>query len=194
MRFQNKEVPCPAVPENKPKCLVYLLDLYLAKLPLFALEKNILYLRPKRNTPSVPEAPWYDNVPVGKNCLRTMVKDMCAEVEIYGKTNHSLRASGATALFQNNVPERVIQKVTGHRSLDALRTYEKISTEQHRDVSKVIMTNLQSCNKSVDQPGSSDCGQISGGFMGGINGCSIGSITVNFASEDSYKQNKFVTD
>ena len=77
LHFENKEVPCPAVPENRPKCLVLLMDLYLAKLPKFAFEKNILYLRPKRTTPSNPEEAWYENVAVGKNSLRTMVKDVC---------------------------------------------------------------------------------------------------------------------
>ena len=42
-----------------------------------------------------------------------------------------MRASGATAMFQKNIPERVIQKVTGHRSLHSLRAYERISTSQH---------------------------------------------------------------
>ena len=36
---------------------------------------------------------------------------------IDGKTNHSMRATGATMLFQNEIPERVIQTVTGHKSL-----------------------------------------------------------------------------
>ena len=62
---------------EQAKCLVFLMDLYLAKLPKFAFEKNILYLRPKRTTPSNPEEAWYDNVAVGKNSLRTMVKDVC---------------------------------------------------------------------------------------------------------------------
>ena len=85
-----KEVPCLAIPEERPKCLVFLMDLYLAKLPPFAFENNIVYLRPKRTTLQAPESPWYDNIPVGKNTLQTMVKDMCVEAKIYGKTNHSL--------------------------------------------------------------------------------------------------------
>ena len=32
------------------------------------------------------------------------------------KTNHSLRATGATALFSAGVPERLIRDVTGHQS------------------------------------------------------------------------------
>jgi integrase len=45
-----------------------------------------------------------------------------AKIEISGKslTNHSLRATGATRLFEANVPEKLIQERTGHRSIDAL--------------------------------------------------------------------------
>ena len=106
-----------------------------------------------------------------------MVKDMCAEAQILGKTNHSLRATGATTLFQIHVPEKVIQKVTGHRSLEALRTYGNISTYQHKEVSKVLMSNLKS-SQSV-QVGVNPMS----GFLGGINGSSIGNITVNVPLE-----------
>ena len=172
LRYENKQVPCPAVPENGQKCLVFLLDLYLSKLPTFAFEKDILYLRPKRSKPFDSVAAWYDQIPVGKNTLSTMVKDMCSEAAILGKTNHSLRATGATTLFQNNVPEKVIQKLTGHRSLDALRSYEQISSDQHMEVSKIMLSNIKSQDEISGS--SSICG-----VLGNVNGCSIGNLTVN---------------
>ena len=152
------------------------MDFYQSKLPPFAFENSILYLRPKRTTPQAPNASWYDNVPVGTNTLQSMVKDMCVEAGIHGITNHSLCASGATTLYQKNVPERVIQNITGHRSLEALHTYENISLEQHRNVSKLLMTNNTS--PSVEADVSS---RDNSGFLGGINGCSIGTMTVNFS-------------
>ena len=36
IRIENKTVICVAVSERRPMCLVYLLDLYLAKLPDYA--------------------------------------------------------------------------------------------------------------------------------------------------------------
>lgn len=68
-RHENKEVACPAVPDQEPRCLVFLMDLYLTKLPKYAFEKDVLYLHPKRATPSDSSALWYNNVPVGKNTL-----------------------------------------------------------------------------------------------------------------------------
>ena len=113
------------------------------------------------------------NVVAGKNSLRTMIKDMCSEAHILGKTNHSPTSQWCNYSFVH-VPEKVIQKVTGHRSLEALRTYENISTDQHKEVSKVLMSNLKSSQ--------SWC-QTNVWVLGGINGCSIGNITVNFPSE-----------
>ena len=54
LRVENKEVPCHAVRESIPKCLVFLLDLYMKKLPMYAFEKDILYLWPKTFTPEDP--------------------------------------------------------------------------------------------------------------------------------------------
>ena len=39
-------------------------------------------------------------------------------------TNHSLRASGATAMFTAEVPEKMIKEVTGQKSSKALAIYE----------------------------------------------------------------------
>lgn len=39
-----------------------------------------------------------------------MVKDICSKGKITGnKTNHSLRATGVSELFQAGVPEKLIQ-------------------------------------------------------------------------------------
>ena len=46
---------------------------------------------------------------------------MCQEAGIHGKkANHSLRATGATILFNAQVPEKMIKEITGHRSLKDL--------------------------------------------------------------------------
>ena len=68
-----------------------------------------------------------------------MVKEMFSAVGIDGKTNHSLRATGASTLFEANVPEKVIQEHTGHRSVKALRLYERTTNKQHEDVCKILM-------------------------------------------------------
>ena len=43
LRMENKCVPCYAVPENSPACLVFLFDQYLSKLPQYAFKEDVLY-------------------------------------------------------------------------------------------------------------------------------------------------------
>lgn len=201
LRVENKTVPVYSVPDKVPQCLVFLLDFYLAKLPKYAFEKEVFYCRPKTYVPKSPEEPWYDCCPVGKNTLANMVKDMCMEAGITEpKTNHSLRATGTTRLFQANVPEKIIQKTTGHRSLEALRTYERVSTEQHQAVSRVltssdkvpsfdtevenvrklpISSSMPSVSRETDSRNSACMPSCFTSLFSGFNNCSIGQICVN---------------
>ena len=43
LHLENKEVPCHAIPSLNSRCLVFLMDLYLGELPLYAFEKDILF-------------------------------------------------------------------------------------------------------------------------------------------------------
>ena len=75
LRVEIKTIPVYSVPDKVPQCLVFLLDLYLAKLPKYAFENDVFYCCPKTYIPRSPEEPWYDCCPVGKNTLANMVKD-----------------------------------------------------------------------------------------------------------------------
>ena len=90
--------------------------------------------------------------PVGRNTLSTMLQSMFNEIGIYGKTNHCLRATGATRLFEANVPEKLIQDRTGHRSIGALRQYEHTSTQQQQAVSSVIASPFVMPSESISLP------------------------------------------
>ena len=70
-RITNKVVPVYARPESRPRCLVYLLDTYLEKLPVWAKEKDIFYCRPAK----IPNhsGVWYECAAVGKEKLRTFL-------------------------------------------------------------------------------------------------------------------------
>ena len=201
LRVENKSVPCYAVQENRPRCLVYLLDSYLNKLPQMAFKEDILYCRPKTKAPLDEKSPWYDAIPVGRNKLGSMVKEMCAEAGILVRTNHSLRATGVTTMFQASVPEQMIQKTTGHQSIEGLRTYERVSAEQHQAVSNLMMAGTSSSfqeelaksttvtTKQMSRPTASGAVFSSKAVVGGQDGfrnlfgnitnCTIGKLTVN---------------
>ena len=71
---------------------------------------------------------------------------MCEKAGFPGfYTNHSLRANGATHLYNNCIEEQLIQEFTGHRSV-AVREYKRTSERQCRMVSKCVMGQLAKNN------------------------------------------------
>ena len=86
---------------------MFILYKYVSKLPKKAIDKDIFYVRPLNEVPKDDDAPWYIPVPIGRHKLQTTVKNMCAEANIKGhKTDHSLRATAATQMFQEGIPEK----------------------------------------------------------------------------------------
>ena len=62
---------------------------------------------------------WYCITPIGHNLLSQTVKRLCQVAGISGfKTNHSLRVTSATRLFQSGLDEQLIMSRTGHRSVE----------------------------------------------------------------------------
>ena len=77
-------------------------------------------------------------MPLGHNKLNSRVKTMMSEAGVEGYyTNHSLRATVVSRLFQNDVDDKLIKGVTGHRS-DALQGYKRETEEQLLKVSKIV--------------------------------------------------------
>ena len=72
---------------------------------------------------------------MGRNNLNSLLSRMCQEAGITGrKTSHSLRATGATTLFNAQVPEKMIKDITRHCSSKALSLYESPSLAQKQVV------------------------------------------------------------
>ena len=115
---------------------------------------------------SDPTKNWFSAQPCGENKLSSMVKNMFKMVGIDGKTNHSLRASGATEMFRAGVPKKIIQEHTGHRSVKALRTYERTTETQNLSVANVLSS---SSNVSfLDAKDTVNCTAVSGNGTSGI--------------------------
>ena len=120
MRVENKVTPIIAKPELGVRCHVSLLDKYVSKLPPKAHEIDCFYMKPfsSQSVAADSSKPWFASQPCGVNKLSLMIKDMFAMVD--GKTNHSLRATGASEMFRAGVLEKIAQERTGHRSVKAL--------------------------------------------------------------------------
>lgn len=139
LHVTSKVVPIFASAEAGERCPVQILDLYYSKLPPQAIESDIFFVRPLDNIPTDRTKPWYTGTPVGKHTLENKLKKMCSLAGIEGRiSNHSLRATSVTQMYESGVPEKVIQERTGHRWLEALRMYKRTNTQQHETVSKVL--------------------------------------------------------
>ena len=59
--------------------------------------------------------------------------------EITKATTHSYRRTQLTQLHKKGVPLRVVQKLSGHRSLDTLQRYLEVSDQDKRDAIKHLV-------------------------------------------------------
>ncbi len=104
-------------PSNSDRCFVQLFQFYNSLCPTDR-PNNAFYLKPlAKPTPTC----WFSSVAVGHCKLDGTVARLCREANITGfRTNHSLRATAATRLYNAGVDEQQVMEVTGHRSLDGV--------------------------------------------------------------------------
>ncbi len=110
----------------------------------------MFYLTPLKKTKGEI---WYTGSPVGHHTLAKTVKRLCEQGGISGfKTNYSLRVTSATRLFQQGVDEQLIMTRTGHRSIQSVRTYKRVSGQQKREVSDLLNSATNGAHAEIDQP------------------------------------------
>lgn len=132
---QNKVTRAYALPGNQ-KCIVKMLDKYLSLLPTNA---PYFYMRANEEFREEQAGPVFTKQRVGINILKNILPVLSKESGIgVHYTNHSLRATAITRLFNNGVEEKIIAETSGHRSTKALRVYERTSEQQKKQVTHVI--------------------------------------------------------
>ena len=100
------------------------------------LRKNAFYLQPLRNPTGQF---WYSGKPIGHDTLDKTVARMCSLGGIGGyRTNHSLRTTAATRLYQAGVDGQLVMEKTGHRSIEGVRSYKHTSEQQLQQLSDIL--------------------------------------------------------
>ena len=61
-----------------------------------------------------------------------ILKKACAKLGIIGVSSHSFRRTALTQMSNAGIPLRVIQEISGHRTLDELQKYLEVSEAQVR--------------------------------------------------------------
>ena len=148
LNLENKKVRQYARPELGSRCHVYLLKLYLSKLPPGLDESSVFYCKPLTKLPFDVSAPWYSAVPVGHNKLEKKLKEIClqADVDVVNKSNHSLRATSISRMYRSSIPEKVIMERSGHLSKEGLRSYERTSVHQIKSACDATVPSKQKEN------------------------------------------------
>ena len=104
------------------RCVVRIIKTYIERCPKEYLV-NAFYLKPLQKYEN--RDIWFSAIPLDHNKLNSMVKTMMAEARVKGYfTNHSLRATTFSRLSREGVDEKLIRRVTGHRS-EALQSYKQ---------------------------------------------------------------------
>ena len=122
---------------NLARCPVRLVQKYLNLLPQWGKKPNFYLQSLKKVKPNV----WYTTVPVGINSIRKVTGNLLKDAGLDGYfTNHSLRRTCATRLFQAGTDVKLVKEITGHIS-DAVHKYQTTSDAQRMAVSDVIQGN-----------------------------------------------------
>ena len=102
INMRNKKVRAYALPGSE-WCIVKLLDTYLSLLPP---NSPHFYIRALEEFPSNPKKCCMTNQRVGINMLKNILSDLSekAGLEVH-YTNHSLRATAITRMFNSEIPE-----------------------------------------------------------------------------------------
>ena len=75
------------------------------------------------------------------------MREACLSVDIEGVSTHSFRRTALTMMSNAGIPLRIIQEISGHRSLEELQKYLEIKPEQVRGA--ISSLSMLSC---VDKP------------------------------------------
>ena len=137
--------------ENKvqpSRCIVKIYEEYISHRPDAenAIKNPAFYLRPLSKPKS---SIWFANQARGENELAKVVSRICNQGGLLGfRTNHSLRSTAASRLYNKGFDEQLIMETTGHRS-NAVRGYKRTSDDQKKSISDALCVNLVNDEKVV---------------------------------------------
>ena len=136
-------------PNDSPmRCPVRLIEKYISLLPVGGCKPNFYLQSLRKPKPNQ----WYSTIPVGINTLRKTVGSMLRDAGLDGYfTNHSLRRTCATRLFQAGKSTKLIKEITGHVS-DAVEKYQVTSNDQKLEASSIIQGEIVPIKLSQSEP------------------------------------------
>ena len=79
-------------------------------------------------------------------CVSVQVEALSNSADAGSLVHREFRVTSANRLFQSGMDEQLIVSRTGHRSVQGVRTYKKISDDQRQTISSVLNATTNGCN------------------------------------------------
>ena len=95
-----------------------------AKLTAYTPRRDSRYLFPGNETHSRADSHLH------RDSAMWLLREACIRVDIEGVSTHSFRRTALTQMSNAGIPLRVIQEISGHRTLDELYKYLEVRPEQ----------------------------------------------------------------
>ena len=128
---------------NSPPCPVASFMTYMTKLHP---KCDYLWQQPKKIEDQQIETDiWYKPCKIGPNPLSTFMSRLSADAKLsMNYTNHSIRSTATTMLGRAQFTPKQIMSVTGHRSVNSLSVYQKVSENERLMMGLAMNAYLQS--------------------------------------------------
>jgi integrase/recombinase XerD len=95
-----------------------------AKLTAYTPRKNSIYLFPGNEINSRAESHLHPDSGIW------LLREACKRIGLEGVSTHSFRRTALTQMSNAGIPLRIIQEISGHRTLDELYKYLEVKPEQ----------------------------------------------------------------
>ena len=133
---------------DSPRNIVKIYNLYISHRPKTGKNVHHFYLQPLENPTSEK---WFKDQAVGENKLGEYIKSLFADANIEGfYTNHSLRRTKISRLFQGGAKKEDIKKETGHSSDSGLLAYRELSVTEKRRFQQLCQEESCGATSSVE--------------------------------------------
>ena len=139
--FENKQ--------NPQRCPVLAFETYMQKRPVdMNFDGAPFYLAVIKNPrANKPDSPWYKKSLMGYHRIDQMMPRMAQAAGLSGhKTNHSVRRTMCTQLFQAGVAPNMIAQLSGHKNLQSINNYAVASLDQQKQMSQILQGNRNKDN------------------------------------------------
>jgi integrase len=139
------------------RCPVRLFKKYAALCPGDREMESPVYLSPLKKP---NKTCWYSKIPLGINSISKATTTIMKQHNCEGYfTNHSLRRTAITRLYNHGIDEKRICETSGHRST-AVRDYQITGERMRKEISQVIQGNGNSVIISEECQGATASGSV----------------------------------